>query len=65
MVNEAAAALGRLRWKGSSREERTEHARLMNEAKLTAMTPEQRKEVAQKAAKARWGKRKPATKKKR
>jgi hypothetical protein len=48
------AELGRLRWKGKSKEEKTAHALMMNEARMETSTPEERSAAASAAAKARW-----------
>lgn len=51
-----AVALGKLRWKGLSEEERQEIARKGGKARLKTMTKTERKAVAKMAAQARWGK---------
>ncbi len=53
MSSEAAAELGRQRWKGVSKKKRKEHSKMMHAAK----TPAERSAIAKKAAAARWGKR--------
>ena len=52
----AAVSLARRRWKNTTASERSEHARMMNEAKLDAIPPGKRKAIASNAAKARWAK---------
>jgi hypothetical protein len=54
--NPAAVELGKQRWKGVPKAERSEFARKLNDAKMTSMTPEQRSEIARKAVLARWAK---------
>jgi hypothetical protein len=51
----AAVALGKKRWKGKTKAEKTAHALMMNEERSSKMPPEERKASAQKAARARWG----------
>jgi hypothetical protein len=52
----AAQDMARKRWKGATKKERIEHGKMMNDARQTAMTPEQRSAIAKKAAEARWKK---------
>jgi hypothetical protein len=54
--NQAAAELARLRAKKLSRKRRREISAMGVEARMEKMTPEQRSEVARKAAAARWRK---------
>ena len=58
MAKNPGAELVKLRWKKTTPDERSEVARMMNEAKMTAMTPEERSAIAQRAAAALWAKRK-------
>lgn len=57
MSNKAAAELGRLRWRGTTKEERREVSRALNEARSKKLTPEERSELARNAARALWEKR--------
>ena len=57
-----AAELARARWDGTTKAERKEHSDVMNAAKMKATTKAQRKAAARKAAAARWGKKKGASK---
>jgi hypothetical protein len=52
--SEAAAALGRARWKGVSKKERSEITRKAVTERHNASTPEERSAAAKKAAQARW-----------
>ena len=54
--NRAAVALGRLRAKTMTAEERAKGGRIGGKARARALTKEQRQEIARKAAAARWGK---------
>jgi hypothetical protein len=58
--SKAAAELARTRWRRTTKAERQQVARDMNQAKMDAMTPERRSEIARKAAQARWKKKKNA-----
>lgn len=49
-----AQEMARKRWKGTTKEERSEHAKAMAAARKT--TPKRRSEIARAAAAARWGK---------
>lgn len=57
-TSSAAAALAKARWRRTTKAERRQVAVDLNQAKLTAMTPEERSAVARKAAAARWAKQK-------
>ncbi len=54
-----ANEMAKKRWKGVSKKDRLKTGKMLTEARLAATTPEQRSEIAKKAAAARW-----ATKKK-
>ena len=54
--NRAAVALGRLRAKTMTAEERAKGGRIGGKARARALTKEQRQEIARKAAAARWRK---------
>lgn len=56
MDENPAAQLARMKWAGMSAKERAEHMLEMRKARQKALTPEERKEIAKKAAEARWGK---------
>lgn len=56
MTMRAAQEMARKRWKGKTDEEKTEHAKMMSDARQDATTPQQRSAAAKKAAQARWGK---------
>jgi hypothetical protein len=60
----AAQEMGRRRWEGTSAEEKSEHGKMMADARHGATTPEQRSASAKKAAEARWGKKKAVKSKK-
>lgn len=51
----AAQSMGRKRWKGKTKAEKTAHAEMMTTARLKVLTPERRKEIARNAIRARWG----------
>jgi len=54
--NKAAVALGKLRAKTLTTEERSKGGKVGGNARARALTKEQRQEIARKAAAARWGK---------
>jgi hypothetical protein len=54
--NRAAVALGKLRAKTLTAEERSKGGKIGGKARARALTKEQRQEIARKAAAARWGK---------
>ena len=54
--SEAAAALGRARWKDVPPEERIAHSGMMLEERWKDKTPQERSAAASAAAKARWEK---------
>ena len=55
-----ADEMARKRWKGVSKAERKATGKMLALARAASMTPEQRSEIAKKAAAARWaGKKKP------
>jgi len=54
--NEAAVALGKLRAKTLTNEERSKGGLVGGKARAAALTPKRRAEIAKKAAAARWGK---------
>ncbi|MFN7998328.1 MAG: hypothetical protein U0Q18_32200 [Bryobacteraceae bacterium] len=54
--NKAAVALGKLRAKTMTVEDRAKGGRLGGKARAQALTKEQRQEIARKAAAARWNK---------
>ena len=55
--NQAAVALVGLRWKKASDTDRARQGQVLNSVR-SALTPEQRSEIARKAVLARWAKRK-------
>ena len=54
--NRSAVALGKLRAKTMTVEERSKGGKIGGKARARALTKEQRQEIARKAATARWGK---------
>jgi hypothetical protein len=60
--NEAAVALGKLRAKTLTDQERSRGGLKGGRARAERLTPARRKEIAQTAAKARWGKQKEKSK---
>lgn len=54
--NKAAVSLGKLRAKTMTTEERSKGGKIGGKARARALTKEQRREIARKAAAARWGK---------
>ncbi len=54
MTMKAAREMGEKRWKGVSKKDKAEHAKMMSDARQEATTPEQRSAAAKKAAAARW-----------
>jgi hypothetical protein len=50
----AAQQMARKRWEGASAEEKSEHGKMMSDARQEATTPEQRSAAARKAVAARW-----------
>jgi hypothetical protein len=64
MTMKAAQEMAKKRWKDTTQEERTDHGRMMADARQAATTPEQRVASAKKAAQSRWGTKKSAAKKK-
>ena len=59
--NEAAVALGKLRAKTLTNEERSKGGLAGGKARAAALTPRRRVEIAKKAAEARWGKKNAAS----
>ena len=57
-----AAEAGRLRWKGTTKAERSELMSQAAKKRAKSLTAEQRSEIAAKAVKARWAKKKKAAK---
>lgn len=55
--NPAAVALGKLRWAGTTQEERSEAMRRLVEQRKAVEDPARRAEIMRKANEARWGKR--------
>lgn len=55
--NQAAVALVGMRWSKSSEADRERQAQVLNSVR-SALTPQQRSEIARKAVLARWAKRK-------
>ena len=62
MKLKAAQVMAEKRWKGVSKQEKSEHGKMMSDARQEATTPEQRSAAAKKAAEARWGTKKKAKK---
>lgn len=60
MTMKAAREMAEKRWEGVSKEERSEHAKMMSDARQEATTPEQRSAAAKKAAEAMWAKKRAA-----
>jgi RPA family protein len=63
MTMRGAQEMARKRWKTKTAEEKSEHAKMMSDARIEQTTPEQRSAIAKKAALARWGPKKAAVKK--
>jgi hypothetical protein len=63
MAEMTASEMGRKRWKGVSEAERTELARKAVAARHASLTPEQRSEIARKAAHAKAAKARASKKK--
>jgi len=55
--NPAAQALGKLRWKGSTKAERSEAARVASAGRMVNISPARRREIARKASAAAKAKR--------
>lgn len=63
MVLKAAQELGRRSWASRSEEEQAAHVKMMGQKRHAGLTPEERSEIARKAAITRWAKRSVAKKK--
>lgn len=61
MTSKAAQELARKRWRGKSKAEKSQHAKMMSEAATAALTPEERRERAKLAAQTRWANKKATT----